>query len=332
MSIHQQDTNKRNDSEFIQGNFSHLVKGNLCRLLDGRRTTGQIENIDCESGMFRWRIMQFEDEGKYWDMPFGAVDHFQFELDCEQNTEDTKELYQKIESSFSTPLIIERDIKKYEETQAEIEALRPIVEEFLLEDAIFFKENHTLDFQNFLGNEVLFNDFETFMKSHGLLDFERKTQMLMVLNPDSGEWMKGLKIMSAEMGLTNYHGKIPRTKDIFSGLNSKENRKKFILYRMAFLRAYYSKLGITEVPLYRGMATESDYIKVPRNFVSFTFNPSVAQSFSGFEPICPYRNGYVLKMTTHINKLFMTYNETRSMNVQYKEAEAVVFYNGEIEI
>lgn len=99
---------------------------------------------------------------------------------------------------------------------------------------------------------------------------------------------------------------------------------------MAFLRAYYAKLGFTEVPLYRGMATESDYMKVPRNLLSFTFNPNVALSFSGFEPICPYRNGYIIKMTTPVQSLFMTYNETRSMNAQYKEAEAVVFYNGEI--
>ena len=69
MSIHKSNKNALPDSEFISGEIQFIVKGNICRLLDGRRTPGVIEDYFPESGMFRWRITDFEDEGSYWDVP-----------------------------------------------------------------------------------------------------------------------------------------------------------------------------------------------------------------------------------------------------------------------
>lgn len=84
LSTHEHDENMRPDSEFIKGDLSFLVKGNKCRLLDGRRTTGFIESYDYESAMFRWRITKYEDKGKYWDMPAEKINRFQFEKDAAQ--------------------------------------------------------------------------------------------------------------------------------------------------------------------------------------------------------------------------------------------------------
>lgn len=324
MSIHMQDENKRNDSEFKDGALQWLKEGNLCRLLDGRRTTGYIETIFEQSAMFRWRITQFEDKGKYWDLPFNAVNSFQFELQVEPIPPEKVAHYEALEASFSKVLHIIRTLNHYEETQKELALFE--------HEAMAYIQKQTgeisgFDLEHFTVNETLFDVFESYMASHDLIKEELRTQMLLVLNPDSGEWMKGLKIVLAEMGLTSYKGMIPRTADIFEGRNSKENRKKYLLHRLAFLRACYRYFGHEEVPLFRGMATESEYTRVERSLVSCTFDCKVAQSFSGFEPVCPYRNGYVVKMTVPVDQLFMTYNETRAMSQQYKEAEAVIFYN-----
>ncbi len=42
MGTHEYDNNMRPDNEFLAGDFYFLVEGNRSRLLDGRRTTGNI--------------------------------------------------------------------------------------------------------------------------------------------------------------------------------------------------------------------------------------------------------------------------------------------------
>lgn len=56
MGLHQNDANKKTDDLFDNGRLDYLVVGNRCRLLDGRRTEGYIEEIHCDEGYFRWRI------------------------------------------------------------------------------------------------------------------------------------------------------------------------------------------------------------------------------------------------------------------------------------
>ncbi|MBN1114919.1 MAG: hypothetical protein JXA66_06225 [Oligoflexia bacterium] len=69
MSIYQHNKGMLPDLEFIPGSIEYLVPGNKCRLLDNRRTPGVIESYFNDSAMFRWRILDFEDKDKYWDMP-----------------------------------------------------------------------------------------------------------------------------------------------------------------------------------------------------------------------------------------------------------------------
>ena len=44
MTIHEFDTQMRTDDCFVDGDYKYLIKGNKCRFLDGRRTTGIIED------------------------------------------------------------------------------------------------------------------------------------------------------------------------------------------------------------------------------------------------------------------------------------------------
>lgn len=136
-----------------------------------------------------------------------------------------------------------------------------------------------------------------------------------------------MNIILAEMGLVAYKGKIQRTKNIFKNPGTKEKRKKYLINRLAFLRAYFKLLQINEVVLYRSMATESDWRNLPRTFLSCTFNLRVAKSFSDLKRKSKFKNSYITKMTVPVKQIFMTYLETEAMNQHYKEAEAIILCN-----
>ena len=99
MGIYRFNKDRLPDTEFAPGTIAFLVEGNYCRLLDGRRTPGMVERYFDDSAMFRWRIMDFEDKGKYWDVPAEGVTRYQFTKDAKRL--DTRRV-KRIEASIQT--------------------------------------------------------------------------------------------------------------------------------------------------------------------------------------------------------------------------------------
>lgn len=324
MSIHQNNPNKRPDSDFIPGDVSFLCAGNKCRLLDGRRTPGCIETVDFESGMFKWRILDFEDKGNYWEIPFEGIDSYQFEKTSNQLSTDECKRVKLIIEKYKQPLTIVVDENKRQTTEQELKKLEADVVQWLNENSDFVASDERLDFSSNIGPKDLIDAFLRYMKDMGLGEMETRTANQIVLNPGSGEWIKGMAIVLAELGLVSFHGKITRTKDVFLGQGTRENREKYLLHRLAFLRALFHHLNLTEVPLYRGMCSEGDWRKSQKTFVSFTFSNTVAKSFTDLDGESSIKSAYFLKATVPVTKLFMTYLETRQMNERYKEAEALL--------
>ena len=178
------------------------------------------------------------------------------------------------------------------------------------------------------GDGDLFNDLETYLDSEGVLELEKKTAEQYLLNPYSGEWIKGMKIVMAELGMVPFEGTIPRTKDIFSGIGDKKLREKYIIARSAFLRAVFKLSGHSEVPLYRGMASAIDFFDTPKTLISATFSAETAREFAGIDNPDAFRSCYWAKFTCPVDRLFMTYFETRQFNERYKEQEAIIYYRG----
>lgn len=333
MSTHQNDLNKRPDSDFIDGEYSHLVIGNKCRLLDGRRTEGFIENILTDSGMFKWRITKYEDSGSYWLMPFESITNFQFEKDSNIHGKDMVNELKSISSKLNISLEVPRNIEvSYQHNTLLIEGKDKAIE-FLKHRPDFMELKDTqlnkIDTANFKGHPSLFSALDDFMHVYGLKELEDLTQKLMVLNPSSGEWIKGLLIVMAEMGLTSYKGKAVRSSNLFDGIGSKDNRAKYISYRLGFVRAYMELLGLEKVTLFRGMSTPYDWKKIHRSLLPCTFNYQVASDFSDLKVDGDYANSYIIKSSTPVDKVFMSFIETKAMNNQYNEAEAVILYNDE---
>ncbi|WP_432663003.1 hypothetical protein R9X47_20750 [Wukongibacter baidiensis] len=332
MSIHEYDNNMKSDEEFIIGDISFLVEGNCCRLLDGRRTTGIIEKYFEDSAMFRWRITKYEDSGKYWDLPAENIKSFQFERSSnrlsKRNVKEINELIKKYENE----IIIKANSKDRYDAEREIERAKESAKQWMEVNSLFLKDEGKIDFSSCEGSKLLAKDLIGYMESIGMAEEERKTAEIMVLNPNSGEWIKGMSIILAEMGLVSYHGKGPRTKDIFKGLGEKENRRKYLINRLAFIRAYFSILDIKEIVLYRGMSSEKQWKRIHRTYLPCTFNLEVAKAFSDFDRESKYKVSYLVKMSCSVEKLFMTYLETDSMNRQYKESEALLLYDSRIEL
>lgn len=332
MNIHKYDNNMRSDDEFINGDLSFLVESNRCRLLDGRRTTGIIERYFEDSAMFRWRITKYEDKGKYWDLPAEDITKFQFEKDSNKLSNEKLQQIEKMIKKYDKRIEIEAKKCNLNETEKEIEKAKSSIVIWLKENSLFFNKGEQIDFSSSEGSKSLALDLKKYMESVGLEEEENKTTETIVLNPNSGEWIKGMSIVLADMGIVPFIGKTPRTNDVFKGIGSKENRRKYLINRLAFIRAYFSMLNIKEVVLYRGMSSEKLWKSVDRTYLHCTFNIDVANAFCNFERDSKYKISYLVRMTYPVEKLFITYFETEAMNRQYKEAEALVLYDEIISI
>lgn len=328
MSIHKYNKNALPDSEFILGSIKLLVPGNKLRLLDNRRTPGVIKQFFHESAMFQWEITDFEDKGKCWQIPAEEVIHYQFAKDSASLKEDEVSLLEQKIKQFQKKLSINANPLDLKTTLSEIRTLKTSITDWLNIHSSFFQQNLKLDLDLDTGSEFLTQDLINYMKSQGLQNLEQRTADTIVMNPFSGEWIKGMSIVFAEMGLADYNDTIPRTKDVFTGDGSKTLRRKYILHRLSFIRAYFELSGISEIVLFRGMSSSKKWKPVrPRSLVSFTFNKKVAESFANFGKAKDSEHSYLLKRTVPVEKLFMTYLETEAMNRQYKEAEALIFYD-----
>lgn|SRR5579862_6719 len=322
--LHQFDDNMRPDSEFQSGHLKFLCAGNRCRLMDARRTPGVIEAVSHE-GFFRWRISAFEDKGEYWDVPLEHVTRYQFELDSSELSPDQVTILEEQIETLNQPLCIPVQQQRQSETKDRISQTEESVFAWLSENSRSIPSAVSPDSLSFEQTQAIANCLTAYMESFGLGEPERLTSRIYVLNPFSGEWIKGLQIACAELGLKEFRGTIPRTAHIFSGQGDKQLRQEYIIHRLAFVRALFNSLGLREVTLFRGMAAEGDWqAHSHRFFSSWSFSKEVAEAFVSNERA---KHSYLLKRTFPVEKLFLTYIETAAMNRQYLEREAVILHD-----
>jgi hypothetical protein len=284
-----------------------------------------------DGGFFRWEISDFEDAGKHWDVTFERASAYQFKIGAPRlDLAEVVKLRSRIEALDQALAIDAGDearlaIKRTFARETKEAAL------WLSEKSEFFKANAVIDFQCRIGPASLRADFNRFMAAHGLAEIEQRTAEIQVLNPHSGDWIKAMQIAMAEVGLKAYKGSQTRSPGAFAGIGSRENRSKYVIARMAFLRAAFHKMNLSCAELYRGMSTEREWqADTPgqyRFWSSWTFNRKVAEYFSDFAPGSWQKNSYLLKRSIPVEKLFMTFLETDAMNQQYSEAEAIVLHD-----
>jgi len=323
-TIHEYDEKRSPDSDFLPGDIELLAEGNACRLLDPRRTPGVIEKLFDDCAMFRWRIAKFEHKGKCWEVPAEDVVNYQFSKDSARLDSDRVKSLRSAIWEFQTPLVISVSEEEAEETRSAVAAVEKEIGGWLRSESEFIAGGEGLNLDSRMGPQSLAGDLVRYMTLVGMEEIERRTAENIVLNPNSGEWVKGMEIVLAEMGFVEYRSKVTRTRGVFEGPGARENRRRYLIHRLAFLRALFGLLETDEITLYRAGKIEAGRTKSPSVFASYTFNLDVAKSFCDFERDSVFKSSYLLKRTVPVGRVFMTYLETRAMNAEYKEAEALV--------
>ncbi len=324
--MHEHHAIMESDDLFENGTLYHLVSGNQGRVLDGRRTPGYIESFDIESCMFVWRITDFEDNGKCWVIPAEQIASYQFSKNSTLLDDITVKQIKNQCEKFKEKLIIPFDKENLNHTEYVISSTEKEALLWLQKHSQFVHKQKHLDISANVGDNDLYIDLSQYLRSKGLLELEKQTAEQYLLNPYSGEWIKGIKIAMAELGLIAYNGTIPRSKNIFEGIGCKEFRKQYIISRCAFLRAVFKFCKISEIPLYRGVSSPIDFYETPISLISTTFSSKTAQEFASINESSVYRSCYWAKFTVPVKNLFMTFLETKEFNERYKEQEAIIFY------
>jgi hypothetical protein len=326
--IYQSNPDLPPDSDFHPGSLKYLVPGNEGRMLDSRRTPVRILDLKLSSGFFVVEVLDFEDRGARWELPFEKVENFQFRLGSTEAPEGKVDLLSEIIARLDQPLVIPAEPHHRSASESKITSLRKDLKLWLESKSEFLASGDQLDFSVMTGPPALWRDLENYMKIKALWDIEEAFARQFVSNPYSGEIVKGHCIMLAELGLVAYEGKLVRDPNTFHGDWNKQQRADHILHRLAFLRELFAQMGLVSVILYRGTSFDGQP-KGRRNngFLSATFNLDVAMShFSGRDQS---NTGTLLRQPVPIERVFMTYMETAQMNRQYKEAEAVLLYDPE---
>ena len=328
--MHEQHNILEPDNIFDNGTLAHLVVGNEGRVLDGRRTPGFIEHYDKDSAMFIWRITGFEDAGNCWEIPAEQINCYQFRKGSLLLSQEEVAYVSDRCEELNQILCIPKSAVAYAETEQAIAEQEKIARKWIMQNSQFYQSGVKFDFAAKEGSALLFADLESYLHENGLYEVEKETAEQYLLNPYSGEWIKGMKIVMAEMGLIAYNSTYPRKKETFLEFGSKEKRIAYIIARTAFIRSIFKCKGLTEVPLFRGMSSEIDFYETSQTLVSATFSAATAMEFADITQNSKSRSAYVVKFTCPVENLFMTFWETRQFSERYKEQEAVIFYDNQI--
>jgi hypothetical protein len=321
--IYESDPNRLPDSEFVPGTIHYLVAGNEGRLLDPRRTPVKVVAVEEATGHFVVEVTSFEDAGAHWEIPFEEASRFQFHRGSDELSPSQLSVYSAITKRFDQPFHIECSEDQREQTEQRIADTRREVSQWLEAKSEFVQSGATLAFDSRDGVPSLYRDCEALMVWRGLSRVESLFAEKYVSNPNSGELVKGHRIVLAELGLVPYHGKIIRDAVVFDGDLTKPRRAEHILVRLAFVREIFTRTSNERPTLYRGMAVE-DCLQSARSgtFVSASFSLDVA--LSHFDAAADTRSGVLYRQRVPADRLFMTYLETRQLNQQFREAEAVL--------
>jgi hypothetical protein len=317
------DPNSAPDSDFLPGALCHLVVGNRGRLLDTRRTPLTVTAIEPRIGAFEVQIEAFEDAGARWELPLEDVGDFQFARDGRRAPTPILAELEAAVARFDRLCAIACDPAAHAATLRRVAAERAPVREWL-EDrlpGVVVDVPACIELRE--GDTALFALLEDYLAARDLVEIDRRFAETFVSNPRSGELVKGHAIVLAELGLCPYHGKVVRDPSLFDGEWSKARRAEHLTVRLAFTQELWSLLGGATVTLYRAAAVEGPLPPArPKSLISATFSRAVAEAH--FEGGAATTVAVLWRQVVGLERLLMTFLETRAMNARFREAEAVL--------
>ena len=124
-------------------------------MLDGRRIPGFIESYDEESEMFIWRITDFEDKGRCWEVLVDEIGNYQFRKNSKLLSAEEIERISKHCLELQHILTIEKNDEIYQQTLILIQERKEYAKKWLKENSVFVKNRKELDFSAQVGDSDL---------------------------------------------------------------------------------------------------------------------------------------------------------------------------------
>jgi hypothetical protein len=323
LPIYASNHHSASDSGFVAGELRHLIAQNPGRLLDARRTPITVIEVAPERGSFVVRIEAFEDAGAHWELALGEIERFQFASDV--STAGDRELAELERSvvRFDRDLVIDCDKAARKVASQRLNQRREHVRNWLQKRASGMNVDLDTHIGHRVGDPGLYLLVDEFLGERDLGELENLFSATFVTNPRSGEVIKGHAIVLAELGLCPYRGKIPRDADLFTGDWSRSRRTDHLLWRIALTQELWRRFGASHLMLYRAAATDGPLPAArPSSFVSATFSRQVAEAHFDGGPTSSV--AVLWRQLVPIDRALMTFLETRAMNEQFREAEAVL--------
>ncbi len=319
--IYREDPEAAGDEAFEPGALGHLVAGSDARMLDPRRTPVRMLGVDLRRGEFEVEVADFEDAGARWRLPIEDVVRFQFPRGSETLPEDDVRALEERVATLAHRITIPVQAEARERTVRDLARERERVRPAILGEPALREIELVHCVQERTGSSVAAAALEDLLDEAGLGGLERELSGTYVSNPSSGEVVKGHAIVIAEMGLCPYAGKAIRDEATFDGEGSRDNRRRHVLLRLAFLQELASLLGLTAVELFRGTAvTDLLEHRRPASLLATTFSREVAMSHFNSKTDA----ALLARQRVPVSRLLMTFIETAAMNDRYHEAEAVL--------
>lgn len=320
-AIYQSDPDAASDEGFVPGTLAYAVVGNRGRLLDARRTPLTVCDVIADRGEFEVRIEAFEDRGARWRLPLWEITRVQFAADSARAAPYLVAGLEQAVDRFDRELVIPAEAGAREQTRGRIDEARAAARERLKDlrgsvdvaDCVRRRE----------GDPRLYERLHDFLADRDLADLDRDFAETMVMNPGSGELVKGHAIVLAELGLCPFHGKVVRDPALFDADWSWARRAEHLIARIAFAWEVWDLLATRPPTVYRAAAVDGPLpARVPASFVSGTLSEEVASAH--FEGGPATRTAVMWRQVVDLDRLVMTFLETAAMNDRYKEAEAVL--------
>lgn len=314
------------EEELTDAQLLHLVPGQSLFLRDPRNTPVRVRSCTPETASFVVCVSDFEDAGAEWVLPLWDVAKFRVTTDAQRLRPSESAALVRSAAEFDrlTHIPIASDVRKA--TKLEVARCQNDIVAVLDRN---FPDLPTKASAFTSGKEPCDQwgaALESILNAEGVLDLEREFAGQYASNPHAGEVIKGHRIVLAELGLVAYQGHIVRDPATFEGRWAKSCRRNHILTRLAFTRAMLSKLGLSEVPLYRTIYSDTQ-LRRPENrgFVSSTLCREVAASL--FASGQRKRVSATFWQRVGMDRVFMSYFETPQLSQRYQEAEVILLFD-----
>ncbi|HTV11367.1 MAG TPA: hypothetical protein VME20_05830 [Acidimicrobiales bacterium] len=309
------------DDGFVDANLAHLVAGNRGRMRDPRRTPVEVTEVKPKTGSFVVRVCAFEDAGAEWELPLYGISAFQFPVGAPRAGEHDLATLRRGRERFDRDLTVDAEPGTRQATLASIAHRREDVASWLA--ARGPQADIAARIESREGDPSLYELAEEFFAERGLGELESCFSATFVSNPASGEVVKGHAIVAAELGLCPFRGKVARDPALFSGSWSRGRRGEHLTWRLALVQELWRSFGGEGLACYRGTASETPIEGGTKgSFVSATMSRAVAQAHFDGGPTTGF--GAMWRQTLPLERLFMSFLETRAMNTKFREAEVVL--------